>query len=561
MFNPTVKPKRLKHAPPVFLSLLATCLLATAASQGAPVNTKLNGPLVNGGNVERFKVSPDGLWVVYLADQETDGAVDLYSVPIEGGPPTRLSAALPSGSQVIAFEITPDSRRVLYIAPQESVGKFELYSVPIEGPSGAGVKINQELQADGNVTAIDLAISPDSNWVFFLADWQIDHQKELFRAPTDGSSSPTRVNPPLPADSYGVISFRLSPTGDQIVYYGDPEGKQQYDLLSAPLAGPSTSSVLLYTPPAPGAFGIPRFEISPDGSQVVYTADQQVQAQPELYSVPIGGPESAGVKLNGPLGPGGYVDAFLISPDSSRIVYLADQENDNMFTLFSVPIAGPAGDGVQLSGPMVSGRTVVMDSFSISAESNYVIYVADQETNDKYELFSVPIAGPLGSSVRLSLSLTSSGSLGDGTISPDGRRVVYTAQRDALVDNELYSVPIDGPGTASIRLSRPLGMSGNLGGFRISPDGRQVAYRTNVFRFAVGDNPQQLYGVPIGGPSESSALLNLWMVENGDVSDSFEFTPDSRRVVYIADQDSDEVDELYVSYDRPAAARGWTGYR
>ena len=53
-----------------------------------------------------------------------------------------------------------------------------------------------------------------------------------------------------------------------------------------------------------------------------------------LYSVPLGGPAAAGIKLNGALVALGDVDNFAISPDSSRVVYLADQQTDNVFELY-----------------------------------------------------------------------------------------------------------------------------------------------------------------------------------------------------------------------------------
>jgi hypothetical protein len=48
---------------------------------GGPV-TRLNGPLTAGGNVGSFVISPDAARVVYSADQQTDGVVELFSVPI-----------------------------------------------------------------------------------------------------------------------------------------------------------------------------------------------------------------------------------------------------------------------------------------------------------------------------------------------------------------------------------------------------------------------------------------------------------------------------------------------
>ena len=34
------------------------------------------------GDVQNYEISPDGNWVVYRADQDTDGVNELYSVPL-----------------------------------------------------------------------------------------------------------------------------------------------------------------------------------------------------------------------------------------------------------------------------------------------------------------------------------------------------------------------------------------------------------------------------------------------------------------------------------------------
>lgn len=68
-------------------------LAFTAASpvEGAFNTHKVNGDLAAGGSVEWFRISTDGNWVVYLADQDTSNAKEIYSVPVGGGVPVRLN--------------------------------------------------------------------------------------------------------------------------------------------------------------------------------------------------------------------------------------------------------------------------------------------------------------------------------------------------------------------------------------------------------------------------------------------------------------------------------------
>jgi hypothetical protein len=100
--------------------------------------------------------------------------------------------------------------------------------------------------------------------------------------------------------------------------------------------------------------------------------------------------------------------------------------------------------------------------------------------------------------------------------------------------------------------------------FFISLDSSRVAYVADPVLFIYGNEVFRLYSVPVGGPGGSSVLLSGSMVQGGDIHyygvRTIFFTPNSRRVVYIADQDTDGIDELYVSHEVPTAVRRWIMY-
>jgi hypothetical protein len=125
----------------------------------------------------------------------------------------------------------------------------------------------------------------------------------------------------------------------------------------------------------------------------VYRADQDADQVLELYSRPIDGSGSA-VKLNGALVAGGNVSDLQISADSTWVVYRADQDADEVFEVYSRPIDG-SGAAVKLSGALVSGGDVYFD-FQISADSTRVVYSADQDADEVFELYSRPIDGSGG---------------------------------------------------------------------------------------------------------------------------------------------------------------------
>ena len=109
--------------------------LTSVSIDGSTGPDKRSGPLVSGGDVERdFAISPDSSRIVFRADKEVDGLVELYSVPIQGSSlPTELNGPLIPTGRVFRFTISPDSNRVLYLADEDTDDVWELYSAPLEG--------------------------------------------------------------------------------------------------------------------------------------------------------------------------------------------------------------------------------------------------------------------------------------------------------------------------------------------------------------------------------------------------------------------------------------------
>jgi Tol biopolymer transport system component len=436
----------------------------------------------------------DSRHVVYSATQETLDSPELFSVPILGGSTTKLSGPRVTNGNIFqffgarAFLISPDSTRVIYRAEQDTDETFELFSVPITG--GDITKLSGPMVAEGDVhgTSIGFQVSPDSRWVVYLADQERNGVEEIFSVPIEGGPA-VRLNGPMVQ------------RGDALPY---------------------------------------AIQISPDSSRVVYVADQMADGVDELFSVPIGG--GPATKLNGPLVPFGRVSStlqprpFEISSDSSRVVYVASQEDDQSEELYSVPIAG--GPVVKLNGPLPQYGDVL--SFAIGSDSRRVVFSSHGPVFTQ-ELYSVPIEG--GSLTRLSVD---AGRIPGFRIDPAARTVVYAIDSDGY-HAELFGVPIGG-GT-STRLKAPLippALSSSLDTFRISPDSSRVVYVSWRDTWSVNE----LYAVPIGGGE--SAKLNGPLVYGGEVApyagpEAYGLTPDGRGVVYLADQEQDEVIELFLS--------------
>jgi Tol biopolymer transport system component len=508
----------------------AACPAALAAADWVRLSTGL--PFSN-VQVDAYQLSPDGRWAVYIHDAEVDDARELWSVPVFGGVPGRISGLLPAGSEVSRdFQFTPDGATVVYRAPQDSLGVLELYSVPIRG--GVATKLNGALAAGGFVTRFSL--SPDGQRVVYRADQRTDEVYELFSVPTGGGAA-TVLNGSLVAggDVGDFDDFRLTGDGQRVVYRADQSTDDTQELYSVPIAG-GVVTKLNGALVAGGDVG-PVFKIAANSQRVVYWADQQTDGVYELFSVPTGG--GAATKLNGALVANGDVfPQFLqISANSLRVVYLADQQTDNVFELFSVPIAG--GAVTKLNGVLVAGG-FILDA-TISPDSQRVVYRADQATDTVDELFSVPILG--GAVTRLNDPLVAGGDVSSFKISDDSEWVVYVADQEVDGLPTGHRAPIAGPAGSAERIWHRANASDPWDYAIDTPRGRVIVYGNQT----LVDGIVRLWSFPLAGtpdPGGGEELVPASAFDpDGDVQ-SFDLYPDGT-ILYNGDQTTNGHDELY----------------
>ena len=87
----------------------------------------MNPSLGAGRNVSSFQISSDSSRVVYEADQDTAGVIELYSVAIGGGSVVKLNTPLVANRNVSSFQVNPSNKQVIYISDQDTDEVFELY--------------------------------------------------------------------------------------------------------------------------------------------------------------------------------------------------------------------------------------------------------------------------------------------------------------------------------------------------------------------------------------------------------------------------------------------------
>jgi len=370
--------------------------LFSANLEGTPGPKRLNPGAIAQATVSAdFALTPDGTRAVYRCNQEEESTLELYSVPSDGsGPPVRLNPPLAAARRVEQFRIAPDGRRVFYRANARLDSAHELFAAPVLG--GPSVCLHPRLAPGRDVT--DFAITPDGTRVVYRADETVDGQFELYAAPSSGFHPPlgalagrrgtgrARLTP-LATGQDVQGDFVLSPTTGSVCFRITSAGGPT-ELYRVPLDGSGPPQRLNGALPTGG--NVVDFLLTPDGSALVYRADERVNERFELFRVSAGGGPAV---LLAPMPPSGDVYSYRLGPDSAWVVYLADGEHDDVPELFAAPLDGSAAPR-RISNPLAPGGAVQPDYRALAG--GRAIFRADQREADVLELYLGPVqAGPL----------------------------------------------------------------------------------------------------------------------------------------------------------------------
>jgi Tol biopolymer transport system component len=313
-----------------------------------------------------------------------------------------------------------------------------------------------------------------------------------------------------------VREARFTPDGSRLLYLADEATPGEIELYSVLADGSAPATRLS---PA----GASEFRITPDGTRVAF---RDVAG---LLSAPVDGSLSAVRIATGPVGP------FELTPDSSSLVWVM---GSNASDLFLRPL--DASTSATLLYPTGNPFTDRIKSLALTADGTRAVLVVQQcSVGCLPQRFAVVALSGTPPPLELITDDTSSFAV-DFALTPDSSRVVYRS-------GGLHSTLLDGS-AAVVPLTPTPPVGGSVREFRVAPGSDRVVYladQEEAGRF-------ELYSVPCDG-SAAPTRLNGSLVTNGDVAGStapttlgaFQITPDGQRVVYRADQRTNEVFELF----------------
>lgn len=513
------------------LALMSTCLLLSACFEsplfeGIPKSRK---------DVTKYSVSDDGAHIVFRGDADEDNFFRLYHTPVEEKNITILSPNIDSGtsfSDHIEFHITPDGSNVVFYGALEVQNVTRLYSAPITGGTVTTLWDNPSANA-GFTILFDMVVADDSQHVVFSGDIDVENVTRLYSVPVSGGDVVT-LSPNMGGDtSLAVDEFAISPDGLRVVFLGDPEVDGVVRLYSVPIMGGDIVT-LSQNLSSDATLSVSEFQISDDSSRVVFVGDTELDDEFNIYSVPIDGGEIITLAEN--VGTESILSEtpFMISQNSSSVVYMGDRSVEGVIRLYSVPTIG--GEVTLLSHAVSNDSKENVISFSINNNSSTVFFWGDTEEDEKYKIYSVPINGGAVTDLY-------DNAINDFAISNNDEYVVCMGQTETTGVFRLFSVPVGGDEV--VLLSHDTGSNKNLEvlEYAISPDNLRVVFRGDTEE----DEVTNIYSVPIAGGD----IIKIAATENEEPPSDFTITPDSSKVIFLRDVDVDDEFENTRLYSVP----------
>ena len=494
------------------------------------------------GDVFEFKLTADGSRAVWLADADTNGVIEIYSRAADGtGPQVKLNDAFATSTSgdVADFVISKDGSRVVWRADADTNEVMEVYSRATDG-SGTQAKLNDVFTSGTAGDAFTIQVNANGTRAAWLADGEANTRRELYGRATDGSGSQIKFNA-TPVTSGDVdLDFQFTPDGTRIVWRADADRNSTYELFTRLADGSDAQAQINDEFTATGPGGISTgWQISSNGARIVWIADAEARSRRELYSRAVDG-SGAQVKINEPLAFDGDVTHLLISPDSSRVAWREDEvpgpfQDGGVFELFSRAIDASSTEE-QINADFVSGILGdVLPNFQFSADSSRLVWVADSNINQVFEVFSRP-ADASGPQIQLNSGFAS-GTDGDALtfqITPDRSQVVWRADANINETYELFRRHIDG-GDPQIQITDPDATLTNgdvVADFLIAASPSTVVFRAdpetnNVFElFTTGSSVGATTTVNLDG---SNNLL-IQDTDGGDTDDTLTISTNGTHV-------------------------------
>jgi hypothetical protein len=229
------------------------------------------------------------------------------------------------------------------------------------------------------------ALTPDLGTAVLLAGGTLQRIAIDPEATPELLTAPFLVGTTLWTPSPDARPPLVTPDGSRVLFVAR-DALQQPALFVQPLTGGAPQR--LDAPPVGSHVDPATFQLTPDGTRVVY--QPETPGRRGLHSVPVDGSQPP-VDLAA-LPSGGHVVSFRLLPDGRHVLLHANR-NGARLELWLARIDGRTPVR-PISIPLGHANAEVRSDFRIDADGEWVVYAADAETDERFELWRSRLGAP-----------------------------------------------------------------------------------------------------------------------------------------------------------------------
>ncbi len=383
------------------------------------------------------QLSPDGKTVAFTV-QTVDMANNtkpsaIYTIPVNGGTPQRLTN---EGNTNARPRWTPDSKRILFLSDRKDGS--QVWSMNADGTDPKQIT-NIPTGADGQT------ISPDGKLILFTSDVYpsctpanatpgVDYDAACNKTSLDAEAASK-----MKARVYASLLYR---------HWTDYQGKRRQHLLIQSVD--SSEHVRDLTP---GNIGAPPFSLggleayvfSPDSTQVTYVAntdpDLSISTNSDLFTIPTAGGQAKRITANP-----GADEGPVYSPDGKYLAYRTQTRGGYESDQWRLAV-------LDLQTGQMKTLTDSLDrwveSFTWSHDSQHLFF-----TVDDHGITPLLMIAPTGGAIRtVAQGPTSIGSV---QFTPDDKTMIFSEQSGSHPAEIMRAVSKGGTAAALTRLNEAI---------------------------------------------------------------------------------------------------------
>ena len=364
--------------------------------------------------------------------------------------------------------------------------------------------------------------------LYYLA-MKSDGTKVVYRTPNGlfmvdtSTKAITTLSSNTDDESYGEVKF--TPDGQKVVFFRVGLNPTPNNLFVVDIDGSNLTQLSNYTATTLFA-GIETYEISPDGSTVVYYGEVNYwPGVKELYRVDIDGSNNLRVHSSLVGTSKDIMGDIYIAPDSSYFVFSGDITTDTVNEVYAADIDGSNMRRLNPTSNANRDANVSTEDISISSDSTLIYFTGDFTVDGRADWYSSTPDGATvvnltnfpaaGTSIQNRI-LTSDESTLISVRSVSGEVRLFTTNLGTRVSTDITGSLVSG---GDVRTSSAWDYT------FLSPDETQVYFAGDL----VVDGQNDLYKVPIGGGSRTT-------LRSGTAGLKHVITNDGTRIISIENE-------------------------